>query len=514
MARTHCLSSIRSVYLEVIQFEERCVPTTGTNVVEPSPMEQVLLERLNDARADPVAYGNSIGLDLSYVSPTQPLAFDTRLIAAAQAHSQDMNDARFFSHYSSTGAPLSSRVVAAGYPELSSAESIAAGFATAEGALEALIVDKPIPSLSHRRHLLAIDQAFKSLDQVGVGIVEGGSGPYVNYFTIDTATSRYAGSFLTGVVYNDANGNGKYDAGEGVDNVSVEVSGVGTYDAYSTGGYSVPLTAGTYQVTFRGENLPGTVTKTVTVGNQNVRLNILTNQETFDTGGNSSRSPVSNPGTPTLPPPVDDSQADRNAAEAWVVQLADTLWTRTPTSAETSQWVDAVMTGESKEAIINEFMSHPEFERRQLVDWVSQIGANILNRSLTESEADLWVRYLEQGGSKTIVVFALMGNQGYHYYSNSAWISKLSEILLQRSLTAHEHYVWTWYLARTWTRFYAIESLLESTEHQRVQATYKVNNWSQTLGRSLSSLEQSNWASYLANGGSEAVFLTWLTEEE
>src|SRR5947207_6258372 len=58
----------------------------------PTAAEQLFLEQLNDIRANPAAYGASIGVDLSAVAPAQPLVFDPLLIQAAQQHAQDMND--------------------------------------------------------------------------------------------------------------------------------------------------------------------------------------------------------------------------------------------------------------------------------------------------------------------------------------------------------------------------------------------------------------------------------------
>ena len=69
----------QSTHLSVEALEDRRVPATL-----PSPLEQVLLERLNDIRANPAAYGTSIGLNLNNVAPTGPLAFDTNLIQAAR----------------------------------------------------------------------------------------------------------------------------------------------------------------------------------------------------------------------------------------------------------------------------------------------------------------------------------------------------------------------------------------------------------------------------------------------
>ena len=53
--------------------------------VQPTAAEQLLLEQLNDIRANPAAYGAAIGLDLSGVAPAQPLAIDPLLTQAAEA---------------------------------------------------------------------------------------------------------------------------------------------------------------------------------------------------------------------------------------------------------------------------------------------------------------------------------------------------------------------------------------------------------------------------------------------
>src|SRR5262245_59692824 len=105
----------------------------------PTVTEQVFLERLNDARANPAAYGQAIGLDLSTVAPSQPLAFNTLLIEAARNHSQDMNDRRFFAHVNPSGIDPGQRMQAAGFAWTSYGESLVAGIADPGEALRTLI---------------------------------------------------------------------------------------------------------------------------------------------------------------------------------------------------------------------------------------------------------------------------------------------------------------------------------------------------------------------------------------
>jgi uncharacterized protein YkwD len=238
--------------------------------IQPSAVEQVFLERLNDARADPAAYGASIGVDLSNVVPSPPLAFDPRLVDAARKHSQDMNDRNYFDHTTPEGLTPWDRMTNAGFPWVSAAESIAAAFSTPEAALASLITDNGVPSLEHRRQLLGIDAPFQ--DQVGIGIVQGGTGSYGNYYTIDTASTADVRPFLTGVVFADANGNGRYDPGEGLGGVTITVEGVGSTRTFASGGYRFQVNPGVYTVTASGGGLATPVTEMVVVGVTSYRL--------------------------------------------------------------------------------------------------------------------------------------------------------------------------------------------------------------------------------------------------
>ena len=184
-------------------------------VFQVTGQEQLLLERLNDARANPAAYGASIGVDLSGIAPAPPLAFDTRLVGAARQHSQDMAARDYFAHDTPEGVTPGERLTAEGFPWTSWGESVAANAAFSDpgAALRALVVDEGVPSLGHRRQLLAADAVFRTQEQVGIGVVHDWAAPWVNYYTVDTAATLDGRPLLTGVAFNDANGNGKYDAG-------------------------------------------------------------------------------------------------------------------------------------------------------------------------------------------------------------------------------------------------------------------------------------------------------------
>src|SRR5438309_8760786 len=105
------VSRSRQLHLEALE------PRQLLSGYPPTAVEQLLLERLNDVRADPAAYGSSIGLDLANVAPAPPLAFQPLLIQAARQHSQDMNDRGYVSHVSPDGQTLIDRLTwGVGFP--------------------------------------------------------------------------------------------------------------------------------------------------------------------------------------------------------------------------------------------------------------------------------------------------------------------------------------------------------------------------------------------------------------
>lgn len=264
--------SSRRARLSLSELEPREVPAA---FAQPTASEQVFLERLNDIRAQPAAYGKSIGVDLSYIMPSAPLAFDTRLIAAAHAHSVDMNLRGFVGHTGSDGDSIGERLSDAGYPWRGYAESITTGQSTVTEALRALIRDSGSGTKAHRHQLLSYGSTYRSHRDAGVGVVQNGTGPRDDYYTVDTAYTTDTRPYLTGVVYRDTNGNGKYDAGEGIGGATVTTSGGQTTTTWATGGYSLRVSPGHYTVSVSGGGLPGTIARIAGVGTANQRLNFV-----------------------------------------------------------------------------------------------------------------------------------------------------------------------------------------------------------------------------------------------
>jgi uncharacterized protein YkwD len=259
----------------------------------PTDIEQLYLEELNDARFNPAAYGVSLGLDLSSIAPSQPLAMNTLLVESARLHSQDMIAQNYFSHDTPQGVGPEQRIQATGFNATGYAESIeyntnsapvGTGFPSDYAAadtgvsLSNLIVDQGVPDLGHRVMLLDIGGQFHADRQVGIGIASQDSTSDGFLYrqtdtTIDMASTSNSNPFLTGVVFNDMSGNGEYEPGEGLSGVTITVSNVGTTTTLDAGGYSIQVPAGIYTVTASGGGLAAAIARTVVVQNDNVALN-------------------------------------------------------------------------------------------------------------------------------------------------------------------------------------------------------------------------------------------------
>ncbi|MGP0068459.1 MAG: hypothetical protein ACLQGP_33280 [Isosphaeraceae bacterium] len=259
----------------------------------PTDIEQLYLEELDDARFNPAAYGVSLGLDLSGVAPSQPLAMSPLLVESARLHSQDMIAQDYFAHTTPQGLGPEQRIQATGFDPTGYAESIEyntnptaistpfpADYAANDTlqSLSDLIIDQGVPDLGHRVMLLDIGGQLQDDRQIGIGIASqdttsGGFDFRQTDTTIDIAATTDTNPFITGVVYDDTSGNGEYEPGEGLGGVTISVSNVETTTTLDAGGYSLQVPQGIYTVTASGGGLPSPITRTVVVQNENMSLN-------------------------------------------------------------------------------------------------------------------------------------------------------------------------------------------------------------------------------------------------
>ena len=270
----------------------------------PTAQEQLVLEYINRARANPVAEGQRLGIDITeglqddpsngcygpeYVGVRPPLVMNPDLLSVAEAHSEDMYNQNYFSHTDLNGTTAFQRIENSGYNYISAGENIGAGSGMSATDLEdELMTDSGYPCRAHRMNLLDIfPYPPPAYYEVGIGYYEGSSGQA--FITQDFGTSADATPLLTGVVFNDAEGNNFYDIGEGIAGVTITPSS-GAYYAISSssGGYAFPIpSSGTITVTASGNGF-GPISRTITLTGTNVELDFTAQGTTVTTSAQST----------------------------------------------------------------------------------------------------------------------------------------------------------------------------------------------------------------------------------
>ncbi len=317
------------------------------------------------------------GLDPGTISsdPKQPLALNPSLITSARGHSQWMIDNDIFSHTGVNGSSPGDRMAAAGYQFLGSwgwGENIAWSgstpsspppLATTAELHQDLFVDSDIDGRGHRVNLM--NPNFR---EVGTGIAFGiFSGYNAEMATEDFAYSYVSGgdSFLTGVAYDDrlVSQDSFYTPGEGLGGVTITATRATDKAAFSTttwssGGYSLALPTGTYDVTASGAGLPTNITvRNVTIGTSNVEVDFtpatqvpdlalsISHSGTFKQGdkGDTYTIVVSNVGagsttglvtvSDTLPAGLTPTAADAGPINGWTVSTSGQTVTATRSDA-------------------------------------------------------------------------------------------------------------------------------------------------------------------------------------
>lgn len=283
--------------LRLERLESREVMSSGG----PSAQAQYMLEQINFARTNPAAAADHFSsnldsdtlgsiayynLDLNAAknaianSPArQPLAWNDKLGAAAQGQSNDQATNGYQGHNGSDGSDLNTRLARVGYTNYNnSTENAFAYSESLDQAMEAFLLDWGVPDSGHRNNLLQpTATSDSSFNQVGIGISgasKNGTGPLVVVQDFAHATDQPAD--VLGVAYDDANKDGVYSLGEGRGDVTIQARNVATgavasVSSWDAGGYQIPLTPGTYDITAKvGSNVVRT--QRTTVGNQNIKI--------------------------------------------------------------------------------------------------------------------------------------------------------------------------------------------------------------------------------------------------
>lgn len=229
-----------------------------------SAYEQYLLELINSERAK---------------AGVQPLAFDNDLSESAEGHTNWMLATDTFSHTGSGGSSPTQRIKAAGY-------TLSGSWATGENVAWAttrspagyndevlLLHNNLMNSSGHRANLLNAN--FR---EVGLGFEVGDYRGRSSAFVTENFAKTGSDLFLTGVAFDDKDGDRFYDPGEGLSGITITAKNSSgatfTVNSASAGGYDLALKPGTYTVTFSGSGIQ-TSTQNVTIGTKNVKLDLV-----------------------------------------------------------------------------------------------------------------------------------------------------------------------------------------------------------------------------------------------
>ena len=329
---------IASILLVAGALAPRAFAQNQYSIGYPTPEQQYMLELINRARANGGAEAARLGLSGLQEGPpsinnqpwtiansVQPLSWNPLLFNCAQAHSKLLNDNdQFFSGVSPHtfgGMDPYQRIAAAGYsmapytgptttsgffpgPEnVAENESFGSGPFTGANLVAAILgqhndlfTDQMVPGRGHRNTTML---AF--FREIGIGITAGkdnGQGnTWDSLYTVQNfGTRTNSVPFITGVVYQDTNGNGFYDPGEGIGGIRVDVPGTNFFAITApSGGYSVPVPGnGNYTATFSGGAF-GNIQRPMTVSNfLNAKLDFVASVQSTPTllADVSSRLPV------------------------------------------------------------------------------------------------------------------------------------------------------------------------------------------------------------------------------
>lgn len=198
--------------------------------------EATLVHLINQLRMQPMAVMADAGIDVDFFLKKQPLLADSlmrrklealapndRLFTAARLHTEEMAAFQYIDHTSNNGQSTEERLTAAGYQALVFSESIEMVIAPEQSDLETVV-----QLVFERLLATATESDFPDesaiLDpaatDIGIGLrgltpKTNSNGKTIYIVTIDVATPTAVNeTHLLGMVYDDANGNALFDAGE------------------------------------------------------------------------------------------------------------------------------------------------------------------------------------------------------------------------------------------------------------------------------------------------------------
>lgn len=255
-----------------------------------SAQEQLLIELVNRARLDPQGEAARYGIGLNdglaagtiTTAPKAPLAWNADLGEAAALHSEWMLNTDTFSHTGVNGTNAGARMTNAGYQFTGSwgwGENISWRGTTGTLDPTATIIDQHMRLFLSSGHRVNLMGNFR---EIGVGQEVGGFTSNGTTYNASMVTENFARSgtraFITGVAYQDKDGDAFYDVGEGLGGITFDWKG-DTGNIISTqaaGGYGVAIPTGLTGTTGVAVTSGG-VTMEATLGmtGNNVKLDLV-----------------------------------------------------------------------------------------------------------------------------------------------------------------------------------------------------------------------------------------------
>lgn len=137
-------------------------------------------ELLNKIRQNPKSYSKELPINPKVIKAMPALKWNDALAKVAEEKALDMATKNYFSHVDAKGCGINFYINKGGYKlnkdflkkkDQNNFESIQAGATDGEDAIRKLIIDKGVPSLGHRYHLLGVGDWNSTLYDIGIGFV-------------------------------------------------------------------------------------------------------------------------------------------------------------------------------------------------------------------------------------------------------------------------------------------------------------------------------------------------------
>jgi Ca2+-binding RTX toxin-like protein len=131
----------------------------------------------------------------------------------------------------------------------------------------------PVTAIAGSPAHRAMAFTWATREEIGVGLSDQNRN-----WVFHIANRDNTGPFVTGTVFDDVNGNGVMDAGEGLEGVRVKVSGSGSTYTDAGGGYSIETTPGVHRITASGAGFRGTSTAKFTATGYNAGADFISGE--------------------------------------------------------------------------------------------------------------------------------------------------------------------------------------------------------------------------------------------